>query len=288
LNFAGSDLSSGRAGQSGLGLQSPADSGLALEGGSGSSTEEVDFELTLDADNSLVGPRSSKGGPKTGVHASGTSGEDSEFELTIDEEGDVSATSGVGVGASTEEEKDIFETDFELPALEEDSGSQAVALESPDTDLESSDFDLALDDADVTAEDESGSAVVVLGEEPSSDDAGPPTITRKRAPGAAAAGAEDEEGSFDDLINQDDLGQIEAEAEEEEGEPVGAVAAAPPAEWGTLPTLLMLPCAIVMILVGLMSYELLHSMWGYHQPHQSTGIVVRNLAGLFTDDLPKE
>jgi hypothetical protein len=41
--------------------------------------------------------------------------------------------------------KDVFETDFDLPALRE-SGSQAAALEEESTDLESADFDLSLDE----------------------------------------------------------------------------------------------------------------------------------------------
>ena len=70
------------------------------------------------------------------------------------------------------EQKDIFETDFDVPSLEE-SGSQAVALDESDTDLESSDFDLALEEGEPDGEsmDDSGSQVVVLGEE--DEDAAP-------------------------------------------------------------------------------------------------------------------
>jgi serine/threonine protein kinase len=51
-----------------------------------------------------------------------------------------------------QEEKDIFETDFDVPALEDESGSQDVALDESDTDLDSSDFDIALSDADMTVQ----------------------------------------------------------------------------------------------------------------------------------------
>ena len=62
---------------------------------------------------------------------------------------------------------DIFETDFELPAVQDDadSGSEVVAIESSDTDLENSDFDLALDESDAPAADESESQVVLLDDE---------------------------------------------------------------------------------------------------------------------------
>jgi hypothetical protein len=47
-------------------------------------------------------------------------------------------------GGAKDEEKDIFETDFEVPALEDNAGedgSEAVALEDADTDLESDGFE---------------------------------------------------------------------------------------------------------------------------------------------------
>jgi Ca-activated chloride channel family protein len=46
-----------------------------------------------------------------------------------------------------EGQMDTFATDFEVPALEDESGSQVVALDDADTGLQSSDFDLALGDA---------------------------------------------------------------------------------------------------------------------------------------------
>lgn len=57
-------------------------------------------------------------------------------------------------------EKDIFETDFDPPLLD-DSPSQAVALDEADTDLASSDFELAV---------ERGTGVVALEEDSSSVD----------------------------------------------------------------------------------------------------------------------
>src|SRR5262249_18300452 len=88
---------------------------------------------------------------------------------------------------------DIFETDFDVPALEEESGSEAVALDDADTNLDSSDFDLALEEGDVAAQDESGSQVVALGGEEGGEAGAttpaPGRKARKKPKKAAALGA---------------------------------------------------------------------------------------------------
>jgi hypothetical protein len=45
---------------------------------------------------------------------------------------------------------------------------------------------------------------------------------------------------------------------------------------------------LVMFLLGLMSFELLHGMWGYHQPNKVSSPVVRAVAGMFGAELPAE
>src|SRR5262249_5761554 len=151
------------------------------------------------------------------------------------------------------------ETDFEVPALDDESGSQAVALDESDTDLESSDFDLALDDQDVASDEESASQVVAL-EEPS-----------------------DEEVEAAGLIG----GDLEAEEEVEEEEEAVA-AAAPPAEWGPMPAIVLTLSLIFLFVVGFMGFELIRGMWGYRQPTKVTGQLVDGISRIFTDDLPKE
>jgi hypothetical protein len=254
-----------KAGDSGINLQAPADSGISLE-------KSSDFELALEGDTPKSGPRSGprtpprtgpktgpksgpKSGPKTGPQPVTGGGDESEFELTLDD----NSVMGDATSAFPEaEQKDIFETDFELPALDDESGSEAVALEESDTDLESSDFDLAIDEGDAAAEEESGSQVVALEED------------------EAAAGDED----LDELEAADDL-------EAAEVRPARAPAA--PAEWGILPGLVLIPCVAVMALVGLMSWELVHGMQNYQQPGKATGPIVRFFAESFGDGkLPAE
>ena len=45
---------------------------------------------------------------------------------------------------------------------------------------------------------------------------------------------------------------------------------------------------LLMFVVGLMSYELVHGMWGYRQPHKVSGAVVKGISGMFGADLPKD
>jgi hypothetical protein len=248
--LAPKDVLKGSSGASGIGMHSPADSGVDLEK-AGEAPEESEFELSLE-------PPKAKG-PKT--PAAGEPEGSSEFELTLDE-------SGSGLAPLEDSgEKDIFETDFDMPALEDESGSEAVALDEPDTNLESSDFDLAASDSG-TGEGESGSQVVALDEEEA--DEGAATVAKRRAEVAE----EEEAGEIEELVGE--------EAPEEELEPA-AVAA--PAEWGTLwVLLLLLPTTLVMGFLAILSFELLHSMWGYNQPYKPTGAILKPLA----DALPGE
>ncbi len=262
--------SSARAELSGINLHNPADSGINLdEGGS----DSVDFELTVDDD--MAGPKTIKGKLPDS---------DSEFELSLEDESSGSLGE-LGLSSDSGEQKDIFETDLEIPSVGgEESHSEAVALDGTDTDLESSDFDLAVSDTDLEshaaagAMDESGSQVVILPEEESQD--GP---RKSKVSGGSLE-------SVDELLMDDEGLEVEEEPEEDDDELTTAAATIPAAqaEWGLFPVLLLVPCVLVMFVAGLMSYELLHGMWGYHAASKPSGLVVRGIAGLFADDLPKE
>lgn len=220
-----------KSSDSGINLQQPADSGISLE----KDDDEVDLSLE---------PKSGKG-PKTAPPTK-TVSDESEFELTLDDSGEAEAAG---------KQKDIFETDFELPAMDE-AGS--------DTGREESDFDLAIDEDDVAAEEESASEVVALEEE---------SPRRRRA-------VADDDEDLDELEVDDDA---DLEEEDRPREYVEAV----PTAWGNLPAIVMFPCVAVMFLVGLMSYELLRNMWYYHSSVRPTGGLVRLVAGMF-GELPTE
>lgn len=254
---------------SGISLENPADSGISLEPEQGGG-EDIEFELSLDA-GATPRPRaeqeevtgSSEFELSLDVDDAGSdTGDSSEFELTLDDNAGLADDEAPQVKA---EDKDIFETDFEAAAAEDESASEVAAL---DTDLDSSEFDLDLADSEIEVEEEeSGSQVVALDEE--EVEAGAETVAGKRKPKPAAA--LEEEPAFDDLGE-------EAEVEEEMagvgGREVIREKFLQPAPWGALPVVFMLPCVVVMIVVGIMGFELVTSMTGYRPP----GFLTKSIA----------
>lgn len=244
---------------------------LNVENSSSDGDSDSEFELTLD--DSMEKSVSD-------------SDSDSEFELSLDESGQMPALeeeAGLEIGDS---EKDIFETDFEVPALEDESGSQAMALDedsSDSGDIESSDFDLDIGEG--MSEDESGSQVLALDEESEDADGAAATVARPRKGGGAAVLDEDE---AEELLEEDMDFDTDADAVASAGPSrAGTAVAAPPAEWGPMPAMVMGVCVIVMFLVGLMGFELIRGMYGYRQGGPVTSIIIDPLARMFTDDLPK-
>jgi hypothetical protein len=303
----------GAGGGSGINLKDPADSGISLEKGAGGA-DDLEFELSLDsgvAGQSGVkeGPSSSSNefelsidegsgsssdsdsesefelsldvpeGSSVKVEESAEGDSDSEFELTLDEAGGLAAVEESESAEGEEENKDIFETDFEVPALEEGSASEAVALEESESDS-SSDFDLDLnDEATSDTESASGSQVVALDEGGEADE-GAETVAKPRR--KAAAVAEGEAGLDEDLE-----GDLEEEPEEEEEAEAGTVyVTAPPAEWGIAPAIGLSLSAIVLFVASLVTFELVHGLWGYQQGGAVTGPVSHSLAKMFGADVP--
>ncbi len=318
-------------GNSGINLNDPVDSGISLESGG---SDELEFELSLDAgstpkpeakkplkeDSSSEFELSIDDAPSDASDSefelsldedAGHSGSDlalekvdnsdSEFELTLDEDG------GLGVDGG----KDIFETNIDLPSLE-DSGSEAVALEGSDTDLEAtsdSDFELSMDE-DSSAE-KSGSQVVAIDGDEEADDVAA-TVAKSRGAAAKApppkAKAKAKPAKVDDDEADADFGGLEDDEpapkskkgakkkaaadddieEDDDDAPVGAAAAAPPADWGPLPAVLLFPTVIVLFFVGLMGYELIQGMWGYHRSTKVGRPIIDSIARMIDDTIPKE
>jgi len=242
---------------------------LSLDPGTGPEESSSEFELSLDPNATSAS--------KAQADDSSPVDSDSEFELSLDASGEQeSAEAGLSEG-----EKDIFETDFEVPALDDESGSEAVALDESDTDLEDSDFELDLSDEDLAAEEDSGSQAVALEEEAESESSAEVPVSRK--PRKKPAPDDSSEESDAPLIDLEDMEGEESEAETE-AEPVAAGPGAPPAPWGIVPALFLVPSFIVMIFVVFMSYEMLNTMWGYH----TGGIGARMLLNPLAKQIDKE
>jgi hypothetical protein len=81
----------------------------------------------------------------------------------------------------------------------------------------------------------------------------------------------------------------EPEEEEEAAATAAAPAAAPaPAQWGVLPALVLFPCTLVLFVVGLMSFEMVQGLWGYHRGAKVSRLVIDPIARMFDDTLPKD
>ncbi|MBY0227729.1 MAG: hypothetical protein K2W96_00475 [Gemmataceae bacterium] len=311
------------AGNSGINLDEPADSGISLESGG---SDELEFELSLDAGSTPKPAAKAKPDADSSSEfelslddaPSDTS--DSEFELSLDEDGSPSSSVDIGLdkidNSDSEFEltldddgglavggdaKDIFEeTNFDVPALD-DSGSEAVALEDSDTDLESSEFDLSTD----SSGDSSGSQVVATDDDA---DEGAATVAKPRKTAAKTAKAKAKPSKLDaddagdlDLDFGDDSDEKPAAKKktktkkvqldddeddlDEDDRPAPAPAAA---NWGPLPAVMLFPTMIVLFLAGLMGYELLQGAWGYHRSTKVSRPIIDNIARIFDDTIPKE
>jgi hypothetical protein len=298
-----SGASSGKRGsKSGINLRDPADSGISLEkskdkgekpgkepkkAADSESDSDVDFELSLDS--SAIASSSKLGAPKSGKMVL-DSDSDSEFELTLDDSGGSSleqAALGAAELGESEDKGDIFETDFEIPPMPDESASEAVALES-DTDLEKSDF--VADDSDVVTEEPSESEVVLLGDE---DEAAPAAKTKVRV---KKKGDESEESEAAE--DEDDGSASKAlkgakakrrtdddEEEEEAAAPAGAVVERPTKPWGIVPALFLAPTLLFVLLGAIMAFETLNTMWGYQQPRKPAAPLTRWIASTFDMEL---
>jgi hypothetical protein len=281
---------------SGISLGNPIDAGISLEQKASDDSLEFDlslepeatpkpaqmkqldddssseFELSLDL-GAEAGGKPAKGKPGKGkskaVKADDDS--DSEFELTLD---DSSGEILQGAGGTPQvkgsddeaETQDIFESDFDIPALAEEGAGESATV---DTELESSDFDIALDDSELAADEESGSQVVALDEEEVE-----PVLDEDEVVVTA-----EEDGEFGDLEAE---GDVEYD-EEEDTRPARVEVREKilkPAPWGPMPTIVMFPCVVVMLLVGLVGFELVQSSVAHSRPGFMTRALNDGLVGM--------
>ncbi len=285
------DKAGSRSGKSGINLRDPADSGIPLDKGKkdaapaaedDASSSESDFELSLDS--SAGGSSSRLSAPKSGkLVLDSDSDSDSEFELTLEDSGGSSLEqAALGAAEESADKGDIFETDFEIPPMEE-SGSEAVPADS-DTDVESSDF---VADSDVVVDEGSESEVVLLGE--GDEDEAPKSATRRKA--KSKRRSDDEEDDEEDAAGalkgvkgkrRDDDDDDE---EDDEAAPAGTTVERPTKPWGVVPALLLAPTLFVVLLGALMGYEMLNTMWSYQQPRKPSAPLIRGVADTFGMEL---
>lgn len=253
---------------------------------------EGEFDLTLDSDSDapLLEEQQDDSAFELNLEGSGDdnlSGEldpGSEFELTLDDSGNLQSldddaapqvkTKKGKKAPKSGDEQDIFETDFEVPSLDE-SDDAAVA----DSELESSDFDLALDDSELAQDEESGSEVVALDEEE------PETVVDDSGVVSEDVQVEEESSDFADLdqdvVVEDDEEGVEVEEEGAEGKTKGKTVIkdrlVEPAPWGVMPVIFMLPCVIIMFLVAILSFEMVQTSTGMRPPGPLTSSIASGL-----------
>jgi hypothetical protein len=224
------------------------------------SSDSLEFELSLEPEAT---PRPLQ--EASDIDSSG------EFELTLDDESGVQAPqtedNEATANLSVEGEQDIFETDFDLPAVESKPASGSSLSQSVDTELESSDFDLSVGE-------DSGSQVVALeGEEA---DEGSATVAYK---GSQEPESGDESLSeSNELLSDDELDQYEEVEGQERLRRAPVMMAAPQANWGVMPALVMIPCVAIMFLLACMGFELMNNMAGYNASSRPTAALAKHVA----------
>ncbi|MGL6076090.1 MAG: hypothetical protein ACRC8S_18180 [Fimbriiglobus sp.] len=289
IDLGGLELSNDpRSGQSGINLGKPADSGLSLEKKS-SKTGPInfaatpddssdEFELSLDA-----APMSGKlSGPKSFTNRSTGPNSDSEFELTLDENSGIVDDLANSLQADADDDADsqIFETDFDVPSLDDDSGSAVVE----ETDVEGG-IDLDMSDLEEVTDDDSASQVLVVDDDAEpilEDDEAPRSKKKPRSLSSALDAIGDEDLEEGESASGALRGVRRGDDDDDDNygsAPVQQVVAAP-AKWGALPGIVLLLTLPLMFLGALMSYESVRGMWGYHQPTQPSNSLVRGMADL--------
>ena len=246
--------------QSGINLGHPADSGVSLEqNGSKPDIDETDFDNEDDIDFELtLDSPSSSDSSLTGDHLESSDDSESEFELSLDDNSGI--TDALSEEVAEAQESDIFETDFDLPAVEDDSSASLVLEESSSNDLEEADFEVDASDL-LVDDDESASEVVML-----DDDDEPVEIDDE------AMVVEDDEAIAVELDDSDSVSRaMRGVGRRGAEEPVVRTVTAPAPTWGALPAIVLLPTFLIVFLGMLMSYELVRGMWSYQQPGGSPG-----------------
>lgn len=265
------------ASKSGINLRDPADSGIPLARDASKkdddeSDSDVDFDLSID--DSFAASGTKLGAPHSGQKALETADSDSEFELTLEDSSGSSLEHAALDDAEIQEvsdKGDIFETDFEIPPMPDESASEAVAIDS--------DTDLATEPSDVVLEPDDDVAVLTDDDE-----------VRESGPSRRSARSgnvdEDDGGVATALAGVKKRRPDEDDEDEEEVVPAGATLVERPTQpWGIVPLLALAPSFIVILLGAIIGYELLNTMWGYQQPRKPAAPLIRGVASTLDMEL---
>jgi hypothetical protein len=259
-----------------------ADSVFELGAAAGAAATSGDSDMTLALDDNIgLVPDEIKLAPKGPSDSDVTAGSPSASGVNLSspadsgialDEAPAASRSGRGMGATEGPSKpasDIFETDFEVPVLDSDqdiasSSSADTEQLSPDSDFELSGSDLKGEAADV----DSSSQVLSLEGEEQVDEA---AATRLQA-----APQEDEQWEEDiqaegETEFSEDSGMVATPSRAMEAMPedTGAVspalvqAGAGEAEWGGLWVGTLCFTTVVMLLLGMVMFDLVRTMWGW-------------------------
>jgi hypothetical protein len=226
-----------------LNVEPEAPAGAANEPGGSSEFEltldveesSSEFELTIDAsgEGAAAPDLTSDSEFELQLEDAGLESS-SEFELTVDD--DLQLVPDEGATPQIELEEGVAQTDLdESPALEQETGSDVVALEE-DTGFGEDDFEIEI------GADESGSQVVALEDEE--------LLGGEVGVGDKGLGLE-----YGDELLEEPI----------EREPVIIERDVYAAPWSAWPVIVMLPCVLVMFLASLMGFELIQSMNGYQE-----------------------
>ncbi len=263
-----------------IGAQSDADSDFELGGSAEPSSGDSDMTLALDDNVGLVPEeiRLSPTGPSDSDVTAGTpsasgvnlnSPADSGIAL---DEAPSSGRSGRSLGATEGTAKpasDIFETDFEVPVL--DSDQEIEASSSSDTEQIAGDSDFELTGSDLEGsegEADSGSQVLSLDDEEHVDEA---AATRLQAAPAGEQWEEELEGEGEPEFTEES-GTVGAVGRASDALPAedSGVAAAPlvtagsgEAEWGGLWVGILSFSTVIMLLLGMVMFDMVRTMWGW-------------------------
>ncbi len=209
-----------------------------------------------------------------------TIGGDSGIQLVDPADSGLSLEEPLDLSVSSEESLELGED--EMISLSEEAGSEAVTKVKTDDD-----FLLAPAQDTVEEDDESGSQVIALDAEPSSDQAATMVGTASTASMVAlldedltAAGVSGVPlpGAMDSPML---VGAMSATPIPAAAEPTVVEAVLPETPYSLLSVMGLVLCLVILVLGGMMVFDLMRTMWSWDSPYQLNSTLMDTVLGLF-------